>query len=84
MLNVEHTEVAMVDYVLYHTDGCHLCELAAALLNAAEVDYTAIDICDDEALAKLYGVSIPVLKGADERCLYWPFDAIQLQAFLGA
>lgn len=47
-------------YVLYHTEGCHLCELAAALLNAAEVRYTAIDICDDETLAERYGVSIQI------------------------
>lgn len=71
-------------YVLYHTEGCHLCELAAALLNAAEVRYTAIDICDDETLAERYGVSIPVVKALDERCLCWPFDATQLQEFLGA
>ncbi|AAN54904.1 glutaredoxin family protein [Shewanella oneidensis MR-1] len=71
-------------YVLYHTEGCHLCELAAALLNAAEVRYTAIDICDDETLAERYGVSIPVVKAQDERCLCWPFDATQLQEFLGA
>ncbi|MDI5849897.1 glutaredoxin family protein [Shewanella xiamenensis] len=71
-------------YVLYHTEGCHLCELAAALLNAAQVRYTAIDICDDETLAERYGVSIPVVKALDERCLCWPFDATQLQEFLGA
>lgn len=71
-------------YVLYHTEGCHLCELAAALLNTAEVRYTAIDICDDETLAERYGVSIPVVKAQDERCLCWPFDATQLQEFLGA
>lgn len=71
-------------YVLYHTEDCHLCELAAALLNAAEVPFTAIDICDDETLAERYGVSIPVVKALDERYLSWPFDATQLQEFLGA
>ncbi|MFB2733490.1 glutaredoxin family protein [Shewanella mangrovisoli] len=76
--------VLQAGYVLYHTEGCHLCEQAAALLNAAEVPFTAIDICEDEALAERYGVCIPVVKAADERCLFWPFDATQLQEFLGA
>ncbi len=84
MLNVAQTNVAQAEYVLYHTEGCHLCELAAALLNAANVRYRAIDICDDEVLAERYGVSIPVVKSADECCLCWPFDATQLQEFLGA
>lgn len=75
---------AQASYVLYHTEGCHLCELAAALLNAAALAYIAIDICDDAALAERYGVSIPVVKSPDERCLCWPFDAKQLQEFLGA
>ncbi|MCS6119812.1 glutaredoxin family protein [Shewanella baltica] len=71
-------------YLLYHTDGCHLCELAAALLAAADIGYRAIDICDDEYLAQRYGVSIPVLKTWDDRELHWPFNATQLQEFTGA
>ncbi|MGL5393037.1 MAG: glutaredoxin family protein [Shewanella sp.] len=75
---------ASAQYVLYHTEGCHLCELAAALLMQAGVTYQAIDICDDENLVERYGVSIPVLKALDERWLHWPFNATQLQEFIGA
>jgi hypothetical protein len=71
-------------YVLYHTEGCHLCELATVLLEDAGIAFQTIDICDDEILAERYGVSIPVLKAADDRCLFWPFDATQLQKFIGA
>lgn len=71
-------------YVLYHTEGCHLCELAADLLAKAGIAFQAIDICDDETLAERYGVSIPVVKAWDGRCLFWPFNATQLQDFLGA
>ncbi|MGL4447089.1 MAG: glutaredoxin family protein [Shewanella sp.] len=72
------------DYVLYHTEGCHLCELAAALLLQAGVTYQAIDICDDEKLVERYGASIPVLSAGEEQQLCWPFNATQLQAFIGA
>ncbi|PIW62150.1 MAG: thioredoxin family protein [Shewanella sp. CG12_big_fil_rev_8_21_14_0_65_47_15] len=71
-------------YVLYHTEGCHLCESAAELLAKAGIAFQAIDICDDETLAERYGVSIPVLKAWDDRCLFWPFNATQLQEFIGA
>ena len=81
MPNIAESEQS---YVLYHTEGCHLCELADGLLKAAGVTYKAIDICDDEALAERYGVSIPVVKAVDDRSLFWPFDAAQLQEFLGA
>lgn len=71
-------------YVLYHTEGCHLCALAAELLAKAGIAFQAIDICDDDTLAERYGVSIPVVKAWDERCLFWPFNARQLQEFIGA
>lgn len=76
--------MATTAYQLFHTDGCHLCELAAALLQAAKINYQAIDICDDEYLAERYGISIPVLKAPDDSELHWPFDATQLQEFTGA
>lgn len=71
-------------YVLYHTEGCHLCELATALLTQADIPFQTIDICDDKELMERYSVLIPVLKTWDERKLFWPFDAQQLQEFIGA
>jgi glutaredoxin len=71
-----------VAYVLYHTEGCHLCEIAQALVDQTTINYQHIDICDDGSLIERYGMSIPVfLQG--ERELFWPFDAAQLQSFLG-
>lgn len=49
-------------WILYHTDACHLCDLAADLLQQAQVSYSAQDICDNESLAACYGTRIPVIK----------------------
>ena len=71
--------------ILYHTDACHLCDLAMALLQQAEVSYKAEDICDSEELAARYGTRIPVIKQiTTDRELGWPFDLKALQEFLGA
>ena len=69
------------DYVLYHTDGCHLCELAKELVDNENIQYNHIDICDDDMLAARYGVSIPVVAQGD-RTLFWPFDQQQLNNFI--
>lgn len=72
----------MAEYILYHTDGCHLCHLAEALLPQAGIDYLLVDICDDEHLAERYGVRIPVLMHrADSAELGWPFDLEALESF---
>ncbi|MCL1137153.1 glutaredoxin family protein [Shewanella pneumatophori] len=71
--------------ILYHTDACHLCELAADLLNQANVPYSMIDICDDQSLAEQYGIRIPVVKLVETQTeLNWPFDLEALAEFLGA
>ncbi len=72
-------------YILFHTDACHLCEQAQALITALNIDFVLQDICDDEQLAQRYGVRIPVLlRRADDAELGWPFDSEQLQQFTGA
>ncbi len=76
-------------YILYHTDGCHLCDLAMDLLEQVKVEqssleYRLVDICDDEALAEAYGTRIPVVKQQETaKELGWPFTAEQLIAFIG-
>ncbi|WOT03773.1 glutaredoxin family protein [Shewanella youngdeokensis] len=71
--------------ILYHTDACHLCELAADLLHKAQVTYVAQDICESEQLADIYGTRIPVIKNpACNSELNWPFDLEALEEFLGA
>lgn len=78
----------------YTTLGCHLCELANELLFVSEIDallksanvvVKEIEISDDEALFKRYGVRIPVLRlDFVEEELGWPFDAEMLLAYLEA
>ena len=74
--------------LLYHTLGCHLCELAETLITplASErgwrVELTEISTSD--ALIALYGTRIPVLRdAAGERELSWPFTAVEVAALLG-
>lgn len=75
--------------ILYSTEGCHLCEEALALYQAA--DNTAalrvVDIAFDDVLFSRYGVTIPVLSlqnndGTVVDELGWPFDSSALNTWL--
>ncbi|GAB5414072.1 MAG: glutaredoxin family protein [Congregibacter sp.] len=75
-----------MELILYSTEGCHLCELAEALIRQAEAGgqplrWSVVDIADDDALFSRYGWHIPVLKAGDAE-LRWPFDAEGLAEFL--
>lgn len=71
-------------YALYHTDGCHLCELAMALAQQAKLDYALVDICEDTELADRYGTRIPVIAHkATGKEIGWPFTLAQLEEFIG-
>ncbi len=72
----------MRQLVLYTTAGCHLCEHAEAILDAAACDYSPVDIADDLSLMERYGVRIPVVRDEKGRELSWPFDGTQLALFL--
>lgn len=65
-------------WILYGTTGCHLCDEAAAICAKAGINIIHVDICDDDHLLKVYGLSIPVLAPeadcADEERLNWPFN----------
>lgn len=71
---------------LFGTLGCHLCEVAEALLmpfveNGLLVEL--IDIAEHEEMVEQYGLRIPVLRRCDSGSeLNWPFDAEQVVAFL--
>ncbi|MCF1427229.1 MAG: glutaredoxin family protein [Shewanella sp.] len=71
------------EVTLFHTDGCHLCEMAAELLSAMQLNFVHQDICDDEQLAECYGIRIPVLATASGQELNWPFDEAAVKQFLG-
>lgn len=71
---------------LFGTLGCHLCEVAEAVLMPL-VEHgllvELVDIADDESLFEIYGLRIPVLRRVDNGAeLGWPFDAAQVVAFV--
>ncbi|WP_313059398.1 glutaredoxin family protein [Pseudomonas rhodesiae] len=71
---------------LFGTLGCHLCEIAEAVMmplveHGLQVEL--MDITDPEDLTEVYGLRIPVLRRADTGAeLDWPFDTDQVVAFL--
>lgn len=77
----------MIEFILYNTEHCHLCELAEALL-ITELDsekhgVTVEDIADDDLLLARYGIRIPVLINLQSKAeLQWPFDAQSLKKFI--
>lgn len=78
----------MQKFIFYTTQGCHLCELAEALLVAhLDPDLHQVDVFDiayDDLLLERYGERIPLIKNEiAEVELGWPFDAVQLLAFIG-
>jgi Glutaredoxin-like domain (DUF836) len=76
------------ELVLYHTAGCHLCELAEAIVRPLAVDegvrVRLVDIAANDALMERYGVRIPVLANpavfGEE--IGWPFDEAAVRGLL--
>jgi hypothetical protein len=80
------------EFILYGSDGCHLCEqaLAICLTVLTHDQLSEIDIVDQpnvshetKSLVELYGVHIPVLEKLDNslgenKKLFWPFTAEQV------
>ena len=71
--------------ILYHTEGCHLCEEAEALIlrlwPTSELE--KVDVADCAEAMTRYGARIPVLcDQTDDRELGWPFDEEKLKEFL--
>ena len=72
----------MRSLTLYTTLGCHLCEHAEALFEAAECQFVASDIDEDLALLERYGTRIPVVRDDRGSELGWPFDGTMLNNFI--
>lgn len=73
---------------MFHTQGCHLCEIAEALAAPAAARHgwsvSRVDIGSSDELIARYGTRIPVLRAtATGAELGWPFTAEDLDAFLG-
>ena len=74
-------------FILYSTEGCHLCELAKDVLVSAGIDKNkeiqTIDIIDDELLLKEYKESIPVVMNVNNKNkLFWPFNTEDVKGIL--
>jgi len=72
---------------LFTRSDCHLCDLAANLLQQAApgVPVEPVNIDDDIDLLRRYGARVPVLKREDSGAeLGWPFDAGHLLDFVGS
>ncbi len=78
----------MSDLALYGTEGCHLCELAQAVLAHLGIldQVQLIDIAletNSEELVTRYGEKIPVLIDLPtQQTLCWPFDEASLLDWL--
>ncbi|AQQ01138.1 thiol-disulfide isomerase [Pseudoalteromonas aliena] len=75
----------MAKWILYHTDGCHLCEQAEQIIMALidnRSELLSVDIMSDEQLIAEYQISIPVLKSEHGEQLFWPFTSHSVREFL--
>ena len=69
--------------ILYSREDCHLCDLAAEMLDRAGVPWRSVDIDADPDLARKYGIAVPVLlHPGSGRELFFPFDGETLAHFL--
>lgn len=78
--------ILIVRVYLYTTAGCHLCDLARAviwpLLAKHQFRLVEIEIADDDDLIARYGVRIPVLGSPMTECeLNWPFTVKEIDLF---
>lgn len=77
-------------WVLYGTQGCHLCEQAQAIVQQLQgtfsIECTTVDIAEGEYAEQLIlrlGERIPVLENTQlQETLDWPFDIEKLTAWL--
>lgn len=73
------------ELVLFTRPDCHLCEVAAGLLDAQGVAWRAENIDRDLVLIRRYGDRVPVLyRPGDGAELAWPFDGEAVERLLGA
>ncbi|WP_286267495.1 glutaredoxin family protein [Thalassotalea atypica] len=72
-------------FILYSSEGCHLCEDALALCHQvpSQILLTVVDIVEHNDLVEQYGQHIPVLqRDFDGKELFWPFDLATLCKFI--
>lgn len=71
--------------ILYTRADCHLCEVAAVMLDGSGANWLPVDIDSDPGLAEKYGLHVPVIRNKSSGAeLYFPFDDEKLARFLAA
>jgi glutaredoxin len=70
--------------VLYHAEGCHLCERARAVLQESGAAFEEIDITGDAELEAAYREWLPVVEIDGERAFVYYVDPAALSRKLAA
>ncbi len=71
------------ELILYSRPGCHLCDLAAAMLDRLGAAWREENIEQDPLLESRYGLEIPVVFcERTKKKLFFPFGEEQLSRFL--
>lgn len=65
--------------VLYHAEGCHLCERARAVLAESGIPFDEVDITGDPQLEAEYREWLPVIEIDEERAFVFFVDPEVLQ-----
>jgi glutaredoxin len=60
--------------VLYHAEGCHLCERARAVLAESGAAFEEVDITGDPELEAAYREWLPVVEIGGERAFVYYVD----------
>ncbi len=69
----------MTEVVLYHAQGCHLCDRARTVLDAEGVAYRSVDITGDPDLEPRYREWLPVVEIGGERAFVYYVDPAALR-----
>jgi hypothetical protein len=72
----------MLKYRLYHTNGCHLCEIAHQMLIKIidEKQLELVDITTERHLMDRFQCIIPVFENISRNSqLKWPFEPSQIK-----
>ncbi len=73
-------------FILYHTQGCHLCEQAESLIRPLlnpGTELQLVDLLEDADALAVYAEKIPVFVNTQSKdVLCWPFNAQDVMHFI--
>ena len=67
------------DVVLYHAQGCHLCDRARDVLDRVGMAYESVDITGDDSLEARYREWLPVVEIDGARAFVYYVDEAALR-----